>query len=100
MVKVRVLLSKMQFYGLLFRFCENTKKNPTQLLKNASNHDLKIFLQWIIDNYPSRKRTSIRQKYKHWRQLYRKYAEKDWPKDVNEEINDVWKSLQIFIKSR
>ena len=91
MGKVRVLQFKMKFYSLLFRFCKNIEEHPVQLIRNALNDDVKLFLRWILDNYPSRKRSSIFQKFKHWRQLYQKYAEKVWPEGRRVEINDVWK---------
>jgi len=37
-----------------------------------------VFLEWILDNYRSRKRISLRQKFEHWRQLFRKHAERQW----------------------
>jgi len=47
-----------------------------------------LFLQWNLDNYSSRKRTNLRQKFKHWRQLYRKFAERRWSNEWIIEVND------------
>jgi len=70
------------------KYCKNTEKNALEYLKTANRNDVMIFLEWILDNYRSRKRISIRQKFKHWRQLFRKHAEKKWPKPWRQEVND------------
>ena len=49
----------------LSRFCKNTKRDARQYLKTAERNDVMIFLEWILDNYRSRKRISLRQKFKH-----------------------------------
>jgi hypothetical protein len=73
-----------------YRYCENTKKeDPLQSLRDADRDDLMLFLEWILDNYRSRKRISIFQKFKHWRQLFRKYAPKAWPETWRYEVNNV-----------
>lgn len=52
--------------------------NKLQLLRCASKEVVMGFLEWNLDNYRSRKSTSLYQKFKHWRQLYRKHTGKDW----------------------
>jgi hypothetical protein len=75
------------------RFCMNTNNganyDANDLLAKAERNNVMLFLEWILDNYSSRKRTSLRQKFKHWRQLYRKIVDRRWRDDWREEINDV-----------
>jgi hypothetical protein len=86
---------------ILRRYCENMKedskedfkedlpRDPLQMLQTAERDDIMLFLEWILDNYPSRKKISIIQKFKHWRQLFRKYAGRTWPDSWRSEVNDV-----------
>jgi hypothetical protein len=71
------------------RYCENTEKEAKRLLAKAKRNDVMLFLEWILDNYPSRKRISLRQKFKHWRQFFRKIVGQRWRDDWREEVNDV-----------
>lgn len=63
--------------------------NKLQLLRCASKEVVMGFLEWNLDNYRSRKSTSLYQKFKHWRQLYRKHTGKDWNDGWRIEVNDV-----------
>jgi len=73
----------------LSRLCKNTERDARQHLKTAERNDIMIFLEWILDNYRSRKRINLRQKFKHWRQLFRKHAGRTWPELWTQEVNDV-----------
>ncbi|KAF2188461.1 hypothetical protein K469DRAFT_565307 [Zopfia rhizophila CBS 207.26] len=72
----------------LSRYCKNIEADPIPLIKSALKQDVILFLRWNLDDSRSRKRTSIRQKFKHWRQLYRKYANQNWPDAWREEVNN------------
>ena len=49
----------------LFRFCKNIKRDAHQHFKTAERNDIMIFPEWILDNYRSRKRIGLRQKFKY-----------------------------------
>lgn len=82
---------------ILRRYCESMKedfkedlrRDPLEMLQTAERDNIMLFLEWILDNYPSRKKISIIQKFKHWRQLFRKYAGRTWPDLWRSEVNDV-----------
>lgn len=81
--------------GRWVRCCENIgERSPYQHLKAATYDDVILFLKWNLDNYRSRKRSSIFQKFKHWRQLYREKAKKDFDEDTRKDINDVCSVLR------
>lgn len=72
------------------RYCKNIEEeNLKQHIKDATYDDVVTFLRWNLDNYKSRKRSNIRQKFKHWRQLYRKCAEMEFDPSTRQDINDV-----------
>ena len=76
--------------GRWVHYCQNIDKDdPKQHIKDATYDDVVLFLRWNLDNYRSRKRSNIIQKFKHWRQIYRKWAQKEFDVDAREDINDV-----------
>ena len=81
------------------RYCENIEKRSRyQHLRAATYDDVILFLKWNLDNLRSRKRSSIFQKFKHWRQLHRKQAKKDFDEDTRKDINDVCSVIRSHCK--
>jgi hypothetical protein len=58
-------------------------------LKNATRDDLIVFLEFILDHSNIRVQSSIRQYFKHWRQLFRRHAQALWSSSWTVEVNDV-----------
>lgn len=48
----------------------------------------------MLDNYPSRKRITLRQNFKHWRQLFRKHVGQKWTDEWRKEVNDVREAIR------
>ncbi|KAI9685459.1 MAG: hypothetical protein M1822_004590 [Bathelium mastoideum] len=65
----------------------NTNQNSRIAIESASQSEITTFLRWNLDNYSARKRSSIRQLFKHWRQLYRRTTGKDWALEDQQDVN-------------
>jgi hypothetical protein len=59
------------------------------LIEATEKKDVTNFLKWILDSRGSRVRISVRQKFKHWQQLFPKHAGRKWLDAWRQEVNHV-----------
>jgi hypothetical protein len=54
-----------------FRYCELMHKDLLAFLQHYTKEDIITFLNWILDYYRVRKKSSLHEYWRVWRMLYR-----------------------------
>jgi hypothetical protein len=80
-----------------FRYCELMNEDPLAFLQHCTKEDIMTFLNWILDHYHVRKKSSLHEYWRVWRMLYRRCVGRSLHAKIAADINNV---RALFSKER